>query len=119
MKEFYILTCPLFLADASHDYISSGVAEFIMQEEFDRYTGYWWQALSQEEKLQNPKLCRLLYLEVLTSLCYSICNPLHVSYNPAICAVQVDESEVPTYSMPEAADISGKVDTFRYPKAGN
>lgn len=23
--------------------ISAGVASFIAQEEFDRYTGYWWQ----------------------------------------------------------------------------
>ncbi len=25
------------------DPISAGVAPFIMQEEFDRFTGYWWQ----------------------------------------------------------------------------
>ena len=23
--------------------VSAGVASFIVQEEFDRYTGYWWQ----------------------------------------------------------------------------
>ena len=23
--------------------LSAGVASFIVQEEFDRYTGYWWQ----------------------------------------------------------------------------
>lgn len=30
---------------ASHteEPISAGVASFIVQEEFDRYTGYWWQ----------------------------------------------------------------------------
>lgn len=43
------------------DGISSGVAEFVMQEEFDRYTGYWWQPCADPN---NPDLLRILYLEV-------------------------------------------------------
>jgi hypothetical protein len=35
----------------------SGVAEFIMQEEFDRYTGYWWNQKNENEY-------QIAYLEV-------------------------------------------------------
>ncbi|KAL6054462.1 Dipeptidyl peptidase 9 [Balamuthia mandrillaris] len=70
--------------------VTAGVAEFVMQEEFDRYTGYWWY---NNTKKENDLHCRLLYLEV-------------------------DESQVSVYSIPEATDISGKPDRFRYPLAG-
>ena len=35
--------------------ISAGVASFIVQEEFDRYTGYWWQPKfsTDESKYQS------------------------------------------------------------------
>lgn len=39
--------------------ITSGVAEFIMQEEFDRFTGYWWC-----EKKSLKGMYRIAYLEV-------------------------------------------------------
>ncbi|CEP01306.1 hypothetical protein PBRA_001912 [Plasmodiophora brassicae] len=39
--------------------VSSGVAEFIMQEEFDRYTGYWWSP-----NVTNGSVYHILYLEV-------------------------------------------------------
>ena len=34
----------------SEDPLSAGVPSFVVQEEFDRYTGYWWQPGSG----QNP-----------------------------------------------------------------
>ena len=30
-------------ARAVDDSLSAGVASYIIQEEFDRYSGYWWQ----------------------------------------------------------------------------
>lgn len=75
---------------SSDNTASSGVAEFVMQEEFDRYTGYWWQPSADSS---NPSLCRILYL-------------------------QVDESEVELFHIPDASDIHGKTDSFRYPLAG-
>ena len=30
---------------ALEDVISSGLPSYIIQEEFDRYTGYWWQPI--------------------------------------------------------------------------
>lgn len=32
---------------------SAGVPSFVMQEEFDRYTGYWWQPCQPS----NPGIC--------------------------------------------------------------
>ncbi len=37
---------------------TSGVAEFIMQEEFERYTGYWW------DPSKSKQTYRIAYLEV-------------------------------------------------------
>jgi len=51
-------------AASSDNTASSGVAEFVMQEEFDRYTGYWWQPSADSS---NPSLCRILYLQVRVS----------------------------------------------------
>jgi hypothetical protein len=28
---------------SSEEHMTNGVPSFIVQEEFDRYTGYWWQ----------------------------------------------------------------------------
>ena len=64
-----------------------GVADYIMQEEFDRYTGYWWAPSG------NPKAgYRILYFEV-------------------------DESRVPSVSVPSANGIDGP-EVFKFPKPG-
>ena len=39
--------------------VSAGVPSFVVQEEFDRYTGYWWRP----KKENDNKLC-ILYEEV-------------------------------------------------------
>jgi hypothetical protein len=39
--------------------ISAGVPSFIVQEEFDRYTGYWWKP-----KIENDDKFCILYEEV-------------------------------------------------------
>ena len=38
--------------------IRNGIAEFIIQEEFDRYTGYWWNKNEKTNKYQ------IVYLEI-------------------------------------------------------
>jgi hypothetical protein len=35
--------CSLGCADIRDDPVTSGVPSYVVQEEFDRYTGYWWQ----------------------------------------------------------------------------
>lgn len=46
-----ILLCLfLELANIEEDPKSAGVATFVLQEEFDRYTGYWWSPKAQPGK---------------------------------------------------------------------
>jgi hypothetical protein len=68
----------------------SGVAEYIIQEEFDRFTGYWW----------NPK------------------NKAANSRHHSILYVDVDESDIPAYNITEYG-IRGVVDEFVYPLVGD
>uniref|UniRef100_A0A8C0HII7 dipeptidyl-peptidase IV n=1 Tax=Chelonoidis abingdonii TaxID=106734 RepID=A0A8C0HII7_CHEAB len=44
------------LANLEEDPRSAGVATFVLQEEFDRYTGYWWS-------VTRGKILRILYEE--------------------------------------------------------
>ncbi|CAL1543451.1 unnamed protein product [Lymnaea stagnalis] len=75
------------------DPLSAGVPGFVIQEEFDRYTGYWWSPLCQRLP-DGRKLYHILYEEV-------------------------DESDVeilsifsPTGQEPNCTEL------YRYPKAG-
>eukprot|EP01098_Paradermamoeba_levis_P007729 TRINITY_DN3213_c0_g1_i1.p1 TRINITY_DN3213_c0_g1~~TRINITY_DN3213_c0_g1_i1.p1 ORF type:complete len:830 (-),score=267.30 TRINITY_DN3213_c0_g1_i1:40-2529(-) len=70
---------------------SAGVAEYIIQEEFDRFTGYSWSPKVIEEE-NNKQIYSILFFEV-------------------------DESEVEIYRIPKHS-FEGKVDEFRYPLAG-
>ncbi|XP_020608340.1 dipeptidyl peptidase 9-like [Orbicella faveolata] len=76
--------------------VSAGVASFIVQEEFDRYTGYWWQPkFSTDESL--TRTYRILFEEV-------------------------DESSVEILhivSGPDSMARNSHVDSYRYPKAGS
>ena len=69
----------------------AGEAEYIIQEEFDRFTGYWWSDDSQSIS-QNTKLLQVLYIEV-------------------------DESKVKEYQIPESGICNG-TSTYKYPFAG-
>ncbi|XP_015766566.1 PREDICTED: dipeptidyl peptidase 9-like [Acropora digitifera] len=83
---------------ASHteEPISAGVASFIVQEEFDRYTGYWWQPkFNTDESL--TRTYKILFEEV-------------------------DESAVEVLhivSGPDGIARNSHVDSYRYPKAGS
>jgi len=72
------------------DVVSCGVAEYIIQEEFDRFTGYWWAPAVVTE--QGSTIYRILYF-------------------------QVDESMVSEYPVCEY-DLKGSVETYRYPLVG-
>ncbi|XP_004364300.2 DPP9 protein [Capsaspora owczarzaki ATCC 30864] len=43
---------------------SAGLAEFIMQEEFSRFTGYWWQPQPDAAPTTTPVVHRILFMEV-------------------------------------------------------
>uniref|UniRef100_A0A7N8X8L9 dipeptidyl-peptidase IV n=1 Tax=Mastacembelus armatus TaxID=205130 RepID=A0A7N8X8L9_9TELE len=71
---------------------SAGVATFVTQEEFDRFTGYWWSPVAREES-DGGKTLQILYEEV-------------------------DESEVEIIHVPSPALEERKTDVYRYPRAG-
>ncbi|XP_026582161.1 dipeptidyl peptidase 8-like, partial [Pseudonaja textilis] len=49
-------------ANVEEDPKSAGVATFVLQEEFDRYTGYWW-CPAAEPTVGGGKILRILYEE--------------------------------------------------------
>mmetsp|Transcript_20072 Transcript_20072/g.32933 ORF Transcript_20072/g.32933 Transcript_20072/m.32933 type:complete len:861 (+) Transcript_20072:128-2710(+) len=80
--------------------LTAGVAEFIMQEEFDRFTGYWWSPEKSPVyggmEAVAGRVWRMLYMEV-------------------------DESGVPVIRIPRYGDGTAPValDDYRYPRAGD
>ncbi|XP_070809903.1 dipeptidyl peptidase 8 isoform X3 [Pituophis catenifer annectens] len=80
------------LANVEEDPKSAGVATFVLQEEFDRYTGYWWCPLA-EPTLGGGKILRILYEEN-------------------------DESEVEVIHVTSPMLETRRTDSFRYPKTG-
>ncbi|XP_025312830.1 dipeptidyl peptidase 9 isoform X3 [Canis lupus familiaris] len=73
---------------------SAGVATFVIQEEFDRFTGYWWCPAASWEGPEGCKTLRILYEEV-------------------------DESEVEIIHVPSPALEERKTDCYRYPRTGS
>jgi hypothetical protein len=47
--NFAFHVCPE-LANMEEDPRSAGVATFVLQEEFDRYSGYWWCPQAERSK---------------------------------------------------------------------
>uniref|UniRef100_A0A8B9RDR6 dipeptidyl-peptidase IV n=1 Tax=Astyanax mexicanus TaxID=7994 RepID=A0A8B9RDR6_ASTMX len=85
--------CHKGLNNVKDDPKSAGVATFVIQEEFDRFTGYWWCPTASH--LPNGgKTLQLLYEEV-------------------------DESEVEIIHVPSPALEERKADVYRYPRTGN
>ncbi|XP_014680809.1 PREDICTED: dipeptidyl peptidase 9-like isoform X2 [Priapulus caudatus] len=72
------------------DPMMAGVPSFVVQEEFDRYTGHWWQPCSQDE---GTGLYRILY-------------------------ELVDESDVEILHIVSPVSDGKGIDEYRYPKAG-
>ncbi|XP_043909724.1 dipeptidyl peptidase 9 isoform X2 [Protopterus annectens] len=85
--------CHKGCANVADDPKSAGVATFVIQEEFDRFTGYWW-CPSAVEGPDGGKTLQLLYEEV-------------------------DESEVEIIHVPSPALEDRKADAYRYPRTGS
>ncbi|KAG9352070.1 hypothetical protein JZ751_020483 [Albula glossodonta] len=71
---------------------SAGVATFLLQEEFDRYTGYWWCPVAVDEE--------------------DGCRTLRVFYE------ENDESEVEIINVTSPLLETRMTEAFRYPRAG-
>uniref|UniRef100_A0A2K6EVZ8 dipeptidyl-peptidase IV n=1 Tax=Propithecus coquereli TaxID=379532 RepID=A0A2K6EVZ8_PROCO len=80
------------LANIEEDPRSAGVATFVLQEEFDRYSGYWW-CPEAETTPSGSKILRILYEEN-------------------------DESEVEIIHVTSPMLETRRADSFRYPKTG-
>lgn len=99
----YVLNDNLWLRDLTNkvelkltntsDPIKSGVPSFAVQEEFNRYTGYWWQPTSETNQAEQTTTYRIVYEEV------------------------DDQGVDLTYITPSCVNEFG-YDSYRYPKAG-
>ncbi|KAJ3595739.1 hypothetical protein NHX12_005042 [Muraenolepis orangiensis] len=92
-EERRLTYCHKGLDNVKEDPRSAGVATFVIQEEFDRFTGYWWSPSATEEP-DGGKTMYLLYEEV-------------------------DESEVEIIHVPSPALEERKADAYRYPRTGS
>uniref|UniRef100_A0A4W6D8V7 dipeptidyl-peptidase IV n=2 Tax=Lates calcarifer TaxID=8187 RepID=A0A4W6D8V7_LATCA len=91
-EEKRLTFCHKGIDNPKEDPKSAGVATFVTQEEFDRFTGYWWSPAAREES-DGGKTLQILYEEV-------------------------DESEVEIIHVPSPALEERKTDVYRYPRAG-
>uniref|UniRef100_A0A673CCA2 dipeptidyl-peptidase IV n=1 Tax=Sphaeramia orbicularis TaxID=375764 RepID=A0A673CCA2_9TELE len=92
-EERRLTYCHKGVDNVKEDPKSAGVATFVIQEEFDRFTGYWWSP-SAVEDLNGGKTVYLLYEEV-------------------------DETEVEIIHVPSPALEERKADAYRYPRTGS
>uniref|UniRef100_A0A8C6PDH5 Dipeptidyl peptidase 9 n=1 Tax=Nothobranchius furzeri TaxID=105023 RepID=A0A8C6PDH5_NOTFU len=92
-EERRLTYCHKGLDNVKDDPRSAGVATFVIQEEFDRFTGYWWNP-SVAEDADGIKTLLLLYEEV-------------------------DETEVEIIHVPSPALEERKADAYRYPRTGS
>uniref|UniRef100_UPI003AAE309B dipeptidyl peptidase 9-like isoform X8 n=1 Tax=Centroberyx gerrardi TaxID=166262 RepID=UPI003AAE309B len=89
-EERRLTHCHKGLDNLKDDPRSAGVATFVIQEEFDRFTGYWWSPAAAEDS-DGGKTLQILYEEV-------------------------DESEVELIHVPSPALEERKTDVYRYPR---
>jgi dipeptidyl-peptidase 9 len=80
-----------FACQSGDDSFTAGVADYIMQEEFDRYSGFWPAPQAEKRQADGAIVYRVAYLHV-------------------------DQSNVPKVSIQNPQ--TGVLETFRYPKAG-
>uniref|UniRef100_A0A669CVT2 dipeptidyl-peptidase IV n=1 Tax=Oreochromis niloticus TaxID=8128 RepID=A0A669CVT2_ORENI len=92
-EERRLTYCHKGLDNVKEDPKSAGVATFVIQEEFDRFTGYWWSPTAVEDP-NGGKTVYLLYEEV-------------------------DETEVEIIHVPSPALEERKADAYRYPRTGS
>ncbi|KAM8940315.1 dipeptidyl peptidase 9 isoform 2-T2 [Pelodytes ibericus] len=92
-EERRLTYCNKGLRNVTDDPRCAGVATFVIQEEFDRFTGYWWSP-AVVECPAGLHLLRILYEEV-------------------------DESDVEVIHVPSPALEERKTDAYRYPRTGS
>nr|XP_057928548.1 dipeptidyl peptidase 9-like isoform X1 [Doryrhamphus excisus] len=92
-EEKRLTFCHKGIDKPNEDAKTAGVASFVTQEEFNRFTAYWWRPVAQHES-DGGKAIQILYEEV-------------------------DESEVDVIHVPSPALEECNTDVYRYPRAGS
>jgi dipeptidyl-peptidase 9 len=105
----YVLNDNLFLQDLttkkeyqltySEAPVKSGSASYVVQEEFNRYVGYWWQPATSTSV---PNSCASLNTETTVRIMYE----------------EVDDQYVDVTHITPAVENEFGYDSYRYPKAG-
>lgn len=96
---------------------SAGVATFVIQEEFDRFTGYWWSPSAVE----GPSVSRgSVHVCPKAPLEFVIDVPVDPSGGKTVNLLyeEVDETEVEIIHVPSPALEERKADVYRYPRTG-
>lgn len=73
----------------AEDSLSAGLPSYVMQEEFSRYEGFWWQPYTTN----GDDIFRIVYEEV-------------------------DESDVGLFTFPSSHSVGGDYEEYRFPRAG-
>eukprot|EP00127_Corallochytrium_limacisporum_P007368 Clim_evm5s249 gene=Clim_evmTU5s249 len=85
---------------------SAGLAEYVMQEEFHRFTGYWWRPKTSGRQRQNSSAA--MDTDAAAS---------NGDMDLHILALEVDEGPVSVVRIMESG-INPHIDGIRYPRAG-
>lgn len=89
------------------DPLSAGVPSYVMQEEFNRYQGYWWQPTVQSGKFISTTFDTRNLIPI---------TPLDGIYR--IVYEEVDESDVCLFTFPSSQSVGGDFEEYRFPRAG-
>uniref|UniRef100_A0A8C2KYC2 dipeptidyl-peptidase IV n=1 Tax=Cyprinus carpio TaxID=7962 RepID=A0A8C2KYC2_CYPCA len=100
-EERRLTFCHKGLNNVKEDPKSAGVATFVIQEEFDRFTGYWWSPAAPEGPHWDFFFVHLPF------------------YTQNLLYEEVDESEVEIIHVPSPALEERKADVYRYPRTGS
>lgn len=98
----------------SEDPLMAGVPSYVMQEEFSRYQGYWWQPKSQSQSLIIIiiTICFFLLLYIFSLSSSHTDGVFRIVYE------EVDESDVCLFTFPSSQSVGGEYEEYRFPRAG-
>ncbi|KAG1668796.1 Dipeptidyl peptidase 8 [Nymphon striatum] len=99
----------------SQDPLSAGVPSYIIQEEFNRYSGHWWQPKSNSDGTSLAiHSCRTICVDYESIIIFEVGDSKYVY---RILYEEVDDSEVDVlqFSFPSE---TGSIESFRFPRTG-
>jgi dipeptidyl-peptidase 9 len=104
----------LRLTFSESEHVTNGAAEYIMQEEFHRFTGYWWAPSQQNIEENNGGIP---FLDMVSESGQMDDNQILHGHFERILYLEVDESNVEVVCIARAG-LDGDVDRYPYPRPG-